>query len=175
MELSSLKEIILNATYPIGSIYSMYKEGRVDTCPIADTLGGTWERIEVGRFLCSASPDTGDIYQYASKGGSADAIIPTHEHAINSKKVEISSSGDHGHSVTKQGTAHDGSKDDTFRTAQSSKSGKKDITWSIPESGAHTHSFTLSGMTTANAEGGEDVTNKNLPPYLAVYMWIRTA
>jgi hypothetical protein len=38
---ATLKDIILNAAYPIGSIYTMYSINNVTSCPIASNLGGT--------------------------------------------------------------------------------------------------------------------------------------
>jgi hypothetical protein len=42
-------------------------------------------------------------------------------------------------------------------------------------SGINVHAAAGTGLTTGAASSGESVTNANLPPYLAVYMWERTA
>ena len=49
------KTVLLDLIYPVGSIY-VYQEGNSapNTCPVANTLGGTWEKIE-DRFLYSSS------------------------------------------------------------------------------------------------------------------------
>jgi len=43
-----------------------------------------------------------------------------------------------------------------------------------PDTGAHTHTFTASGEITIDNKGVSG-TNKNMPPYLCVYIWKRTA
>ena len=49
------KVSLLDLIDPVGSIY-VYQEGTAapEECPIQDTLGGTWEKIE-NRFLYSSS------------------------------------------------------------------------------------------------------------------------
>lgn len=170
--LFSLQALVLDAVYPIGSIYMQYvapSDAVPDKCPLEDTLPeSAWTLIDDDVFLRSV----GNGYDNrGDSGGSADAIVVSHEHTIDSINI-TTTGGKHSHSVTKRGTAHDGDKDDTFRTAQSDKGGKKDITWTISSSGEHTHSFTVPSSTTNTV--GDGGTGKNLPPYLYVYIWRRT-
>lgn len=172
---STLKSIVLDAAYPVGSVYICYSENKLTTCPIATSLGGTWEAIEAGKFLVAASTSNGN-YKYGSTGGSADAIAVKHAHSF-SNDVKTNEAGAHSHKVTWFDTsAHDSSTDDTFRSADSGDGGGvSSSNWpdiNTTSNGAHTHSFKLSGNT---AESGSDGTNKNLPPYIAVYMWKRTS
>ena len=172
---SSLQSIVLNAAYPVGSIYVCYSENKLTTCPIATSLGGTWEAIEAGKFLVAASTSNGS-YKYGSTGGSADAVVIKHAHTFNNA-VTTNKTGAHYHTIKWFDTsAHDSSVDNTFRSADSNDGGGVgESKWPKIETtsdGAHEHTFTLSGNT---AEAGNDGTNKNLPPYIAVYMWKRTA
>lgn len=172
---SSLKSIVLNAAYPIGSVYICYSENKLTTCPIADSLGGTWAAIDAGKFLVSASTTNG-IYKFGNTGGSADAIAVKHAHSFNND-VTTNETGAHSHTVKWFDTsAHDSSTDNTLRSADSNDGGGVgESHWPKIEttsSGAHKHTFKLSGNT---VESGSDGTNKNLPPYIAVYMWKRTA
>lgn len=172
---SSLKSIVLNAAYPIGSVYICYSENKLTTCPIADNLGGTWTAIDAGKFLVSASTSNG-IYKFGNTGGSADAITVKHAHSF-SNSVTTNETGAHSHTVKWFDTsAHDSSTDNTLRSADSGDGGGvSSSNWpkiETTEQGKHSHTFTLSGNT---AESGSDGTNKNLPPYIAVYMWRRTA
>ena len=180
----SLKDIILDATYPIGSIYTYYSESNVSTCPIQNSLGGTWVALSTktenkpGYFLCAASTDAKSIYRYGNSGGSADAIVVSHNHEFASgTSATTKSNGSHTHEFQFVATAHDGGSDNCFRSAQSNKSGKINIKpnddQTIKSGGSHTHDIDLSKVTTKAV--GSSKTNANLPPYLAVYMWIRTA
>ena len=167
-----LKDIILDVVYPRGSIYTMYSEDNLSSCPIQDTLGGTWELIETGRFLVSGTNARNNTYSAANKGGSADAVNVSHTHTISNGTIEIAEGGSHSHSTTLTATAHDASKDNCFRSANNGKSGKIDVTINM-SGGEHTHTGTIKNLTLST--DGEAGTDKNLPPYLAVYMWKRTA
>ena len=171
---SSLQSIVLNAAYPIGSVYICYSDNKLTTCPIATSLGGTWTAIESGNFLVSASTSNG-IYKYGNTGGSADAKVIQHYHSFNST-ITTSEAGAHSHTIKYFDTsAHDSKKDNTFRSADSGDSGGvSESRWPKIETtsnGNHTHTVKLSGNT---AGTGSDGTNQNLPPYIAVYMWRRT-
>lgn len=171
---SSLQSIVLNAAYPIGSVYICYSENKLTTCPIATSLGGTWTAIESGNFLVSASTSNG-IYKYGNTGGNANATVIQHYHSFNNT-ITTSEAGAHSHTIKWFDTsAHDSRTDNTFRSADSGDSGGvKESKWPKIETtsdGAHTHTFKLSGNT---AGVGSDGTNQNLPPYIAVYMWRRT-
>ena len=185
----TLKSIILDATYPVGSIYIMYSENKKTTCPIAETLGGTWEPLthkdgttKGGLFLCTADTTSGSHYKYGEYGGSPDAVNVSHSHSFESgKTIATTTSGSHSHEFKYTATAHDGGSDDCFRSAQENKSGKIYIkpndSQSITAAGSHTHSVDLAGIQTTSV--GVDIGNQkdnwgtNLPPFVAVYMWKR--
>lgn len=171
---SSLKSIVLNAAYPIGSIYICYSDNKLTTCPIANSLGGEWLAIDAGRFLVAASTSNG-IYKYGSELGCADAVVIKHSHSF-SNDVTTNETGAHSHTVKWFDTsAHDSGTDNTLRSADSGDGGGvSESHWptiTTTSNGAHKHTFELSGNTD---ESGFDGTNKNLPPYIAVYMWRRT-
>lgn len=112
----------------------------------ATFFGGTWVTVE-GRFLLAA----GEKYPAGSTGGNADATLPKHSHGF---KVEAGSSTIHGGSQTAlmaAGTAYP----DYLAFAKGA-------------------GWTSQGYVTID-DAGEDPAGKNLPPYLAVYMWKRTA
>lgn len=110
-------------------------------------FGGTWEQIK-DRFLLAA----GTKYKAGATSGSADAIVPEHTHAI-----EASSSSAGAHTHTTSGTAASGGAH-THTTSGTAAS-----------AGAHTHAITATAAKTGEAAAG-----KNMPPYLAVYVWKRT-
>ena len=171
---SSLKSIILDAVYPLGSVYICYSENKLTSCPITDKLGGTWEAIETGKFLVTASTAANSIYRYGMSGGSADAVTVKHKHSFSDNGT-TDPAGDHSHTVLWFDTsAHDSKTDNTFRSADSGDGGgvseEKWPTINTNSAGTHSHPFAVAGNT---SEYGEDGTNKNLPPFIAVYMWRR--
>lgn len=135
--------------YPVGSIYMSARS----TSP-ATLFGGTWKQI-MGRFLVgTGAPELNDDgtspgdYSYAAgaKGGEA------------TNTLTVSEMPSHNH-------AYSGSGDNT------------DYTWAAPNLRLryiYTEENPYPGILTSSYEGGGQPHN-NLPPYLAVYMWQRTA
>lgn len=204
----SLKNIILNATYPVGSIYTHYvaKSDSVPTeCPIKKTLGGSWTLIEAGKFLCAATNSGDGIYRhgwgYASSdnAGSADAVLINHNHTASSDErtptVTVKKRTREGwfvirkmnHSgvkpiLDKDGTVCTvtdksyGDSKETIDGTGNNKEGHQKVTFNMDHDHTatqtpHTHKITVN-KSTAGVDSG---TNKNLPPYIAVYMWRRTS
>lgn len=133
------------SVYPIGSIYMSV----VETSP--DVLfGGTWERIK-DTFLLSA----GDTYSAGATGGEATHTLtvdemPSHNHAkSNGSTLNLNGiNGAMGRSKVATGT-------DAYAFVSSTVDG---LTY---------------GGNTANT--GNSQAHNNMPPYLAVYVWKRTA
>lgn len=144
----------LDAVYPVGAIYISTSS----TSP-ASMFGGTWARIK-DKFLLSA----GDTYAAASTGGSnkhyhttgghtlTTSEIPSHTHKINGNTAMYLSSSSTG--LYKSSSVTPGT------WAQNINSGNN-YDGSTGGGGSHSHGNT-----------GETTT---LPPYLAVYVWERTA
>lgn len=141
---------VINIMYPVGSIYMSVN----DVNPSA-LFGGTWEKIQ-DSFLVA----TGSYFNLGQSGGSKDAVVVSHTHTQAAHKH------DYGYKLwgTKSGSSELG--------AQLSGSGKyyaatsnNDYKWLADMS---------SEQPTIN-NSGVDGTDKNLPPYLAVNMWKRTA
>ena len=157
--ITELYKNVIDAIYPVGSIYVCHPEEIWNKCPIKY---GTWEPITSGTFLCAA----GEGYSLGSGGGSADAIVVEHTHAYSTDTI---SGGGHKHKIslpiTKLG------QDDY--TGVNGNAGDKVKDYLYPETtresvGRHQHTLP------AILKSGEAGTGKNLPPYLAVYMWRRT-
>lgn len=149
---------VINIMYPVGSIYMS-----VNSVNPSTLFGGTWEKIE-DRFLVA----TGTTFNLGQSGGSKDAVVVSHTHT----QVEHTHSYPTGDSNkpyyklwgTKSGSTEPG--------AQVSGSGKyyaatsnNDYRWLIE----------MTSEQPAINKYGVDGTDKNLPPYLAVNMWKRTA
>lgn len=148
---------VINIMYPVGSIYMSVN----DVNPSA-LFGGTWEKIQ-DSFLVA----TGSYFNLGQSGGSKDAVVVSHTHTqVEHKHTYPSNESNNPYKLwgTKSGSTEPG--------AQISGSGKyyaattnNDYKWLTNMS---------SEQPTINASG-VDGTDKNLPPYLAVNMWKRTA
>lgn len=138
---------LLNWIYPIGSIYI----STVSTSP--ETLfGGTWVQIK-DTFLLTA----GDTYSAGNTGGEAT-------HALTANEIPEFSFA----------TAHIGWADDMYR-------GLKNVTQEMNYDGP-TSGYNDSGQNTNLQDHcqhiytfGGDGAHNNMPPYLVVYAWKRTA
>jgi hypothetical protein len=131
--------------WPVGSIFI----ATVATSPETLLGFGTWTRIAEGRMLIGEG--TGDgltTRTAAATGGQEDAVLPTHTHTLN----------DPGHTHQVVGTANDSG----GGGASGNFAGNTGLALS-----------NTTGITINDA--GEDPIDKNMPPYLVVYMWERTA
>lgn len=144
--------------YPVGAIYIAVATAGIsfENNP-ANCFGGTWEYIEEGKFLLSATPPqsadpAGQAYPAGSTGGSADAVVVSHRHYVTQQNEGWNISNTTGlggteiveHSVTLKDTSYD------------------------EQSNAEVSPL----KTTTDGESGA---GKNLPPYIAVCMWKRIA
>ena len=118
----------------------------VNNADPAALFGGTWERLK-DRFLLGA----GDTYRAGETGGESSHTlqlgeIPAHNHAIYDTGMENVNLG---------------------------------VEWGSYAGTERGYGFTLNGtMKTRDMGGmetGETNAHNNMPPYLAVYMWQRTA
>lgn len=155
----------LNMIYPVGSIY-------LSTNNVSPTtfLGGTWERIR-DRFLLSA----GDTYASGSTGGEASTTlttshIPKHTHGSKS----LTGNAILGASIVKNTAA--GALIDKTSGIFRSNGYTSTICYvdSKATTGSAVTSLTVDATHEHTSVGGGQAHN-NMPPYLTVYMWKRTA
>lgn len=154
---------LVDLIYPVGAIFM----SAVSTNP-GTYLGGTWEQIK-DKFLLAA----GDAYAAGAEGGSADAVNVSHTHTQASHDHSPSGGSNYGFAIYKAGGGVGRVKVSTSsgtRYTFAGKSGAADA----DSSGLLWYKKT-SDATPAINSTGEDGTGKNMPPYLAVYMWRRTA
>ena len=148
------KNSILNLIYPVGSIYMSTNATSPETL-----FGGTWERIQ-DRFLLAA----GSTYNAGDRDGEATHTLtvdelPDHRHAFTTD-----SAGRHDHRAGyKRKDAYgkgtlDGQHWSNYNAGEVRTTSE----------GAHTHTGTTNGA------GGTQPHN-NMPPYLVVNVWERTA
>lgn len=142
---TSVAEIGL-LSYPVGSIYVSTNS----TSP-AELFGGTWTQIK-DRFLLGA----GDSYVNGTTGGKATHTLtinemPNHDHTVRTTRTESYPAYWH--------STHTGSTDSSKGWAYLSTAGSAN-----------------SGVGSLYVEKvGGGAAHNNMPPYLAVYIWQRTA
>lgn len=146
----------LDRTFPVGAIYIS-----MDSADPAELFGGTWEQIE-DRFLLGA----GSTYSAGSTGGSRDATLVSHTHTVS---ATAASAGSHYHSSRIVNDNKSGSYTGGSNNGYGYHYGTSDET-SYRSAGTHTHS--VSGTAASTGVSG---TNKNMPPYIVVNVWKRTA
>ena len=142
----SVKTLVLQAVFPVGSIYTSYS---VSTDP-ATVLGfGTWSAIQ-GKVLAAYQSGDSDFGTAGGTGGNKDAVVVEHNHTITDPG--------HNHTVTTSNTS-------TIASGNA-----------IPLNYLYTTRTTSTSTTgiTINNEGVSG-TGKNLQPYVTVHMWRRTA
>lgn len=138
----------LAAAYPVGSIYM---NANVATNP-ATLLGfGTWVSFGAGRMPVGFSSGDSLFGTAGNTGGSRDATLPSHTHSIT----------DPGHSHTK----------DTYGPQYA---GSASGVYGVYANTSGTSTGTSTTGISVNSTGSS-ATNANLPPYITVYMWQRTA
>lgn len=152
--LDVVKAELINTIYPVGAIYISYNS----TNP-ATLFGGTWTQIK-DAFLLSA----GNTYSAGSTGGTAKH---THQYGVGYRPYYGALTGKDEGAIWLAGY-----------DANNNISYKSTYTWAGPSNNDRRNSSLGTGTTT----GGGNVTafanvqyTSNLPPYLTVYMWRRTA
>lgn len=166
----------LKNLYPVGSIYMS-----VNNTDPGTLFGGTWERIQ-DKFLLAAGPS----YTANSTGGASSvkltlSNIPGHTHSIPSLRGTAASAGNHSHK-SEVGSMFYGTKGNStaeigglaegsaFDDSSASGGVRRAVTQT---SGAHTHSVSTNASATGSSGSGDAFSI--MPPYVAIYIWKRTA
>ena len=142
-------QAILNlGIYPIGSIYISVSS----TFNPATAFGGTWERIE-DTFLLAA----GSTYAGGTTGGSATVTLteeqmPSHTH-FQQFQSDTDYVGVHVKNYNSGGS----------------------IQGVQPSNGTRRNNIASSAVRVSTVSAGGSAAHENMPPYLAVYVWKRTA
>jgi hypothetical protein len=140
----------LQALHPVGSIYTSTSA----TNPGTSFGFGTWVAFGSGKVLIG----DGGGYAAGATGGSADAIVVTHNHTATSVVTDLGHN--HGIGETRPVDLNGGIYPVFGSTSRNVLS--ETVTTGIT-------------VATTNASTGASGTNANLQPYIVVYMWNRTA
>lgn len=157
-ELNSLGFIKKTDIFPVGSIYISLKS----TNP-SSIFGGTWEQIK-GRFLLGVSSS----HPVNQTGGEESHTLTVNEMPSHQHNLKTTSNGSGYFSMLNADSAGSAWVGDTqFMLAAKRKVGSTGFDATI------TTSNLMTGEPIGNTGGGQS--HNNMPPYLAVYMWKRTA
>ena len=143
------KSQLINIIYPVGSVYIS-----VNNVDPKNIFGGTWVQLK-DRFLLGA----GDKYSAGSTGGEATHTLTIEEMPNHSHLQNI---------LTGNYNPFDNSPSPKLKPNLSSEGSVVKTYWAQRGS---SYSLTTSAMATA----GSSAAHNNMPPYLVVYMWKRTA
>lgn len=150
---------IIDTIYPIGSTYIS-----VNSVNPSFLFGGTWEQIQ-DKFLLAS----GTTYANGSTGGSADAIVVSHNHTQK----------EHNHNFGRENLKVPRFENDnwgyTSKREMSYKSGNYYYPYSTTNNGGIGETSNTGNAQPYIYYEGESGTGKNIPPYLAVNVWKRTA
>ena len=141
-----LHDTIVDLVYPVGSIYMS-----VNSTSPATLFGGTWVQME-DQFLLGA----GSTYTAGNTGGSATvtleaANMPSHSHTVSLYNSQS------GYNVTIPANTRYADENDGH-------------TWT--SSAISNRNANVAGYTDTKGSG---TAHNNMPPYIVVYMWKRTA
>ena len=158
-KVNNFSKEVVDIVYPVGSIYMS-----VNSTSPATLFGGTWEQLK-DKFLLAS----GDTYNNGATGGSADAVVVSHNHTQSSHTHEPSNTAFS--FLASQGNI---SLNETKRSFPSESSSGHYFVYSDEVKGINEYE-TTSSSTPYIYYTGESGTGKNMPPYLVVNVWKRTA
>ena len=196
---SSSSQDLFDKIYPVGAVY--ISTSNVDP---ATLFGGSWTQIQ-DRFLLAAGSShaagstggsenvtltTSQIPSHTHSVGGHTHSVNSHTHSIPSLRGTAASAGNHSHtvSINTTGSESDGyglDWFDGFKNRVMVSGGA----YGTGSGGAHTHSVSTNASTSGSGGGGSTgfggsgstdsagsgSSHNNMPPYLSVYMWQRTA
>lgn len=143
------KTSIADAVYPVGSIYMS-----VNPADPGTLFGGTWQRIQ-DRFLLAS----GSSYAAGATGGEASHALTVGEMPSHTHPFEF-----WGGSANTSATQQDGN----YLALLTQLNAK------LCTQNEYSPSYYISASRSVSSAGGGSAHN-NMPPYLAVYAWERTA
>lgn len=154
---------LIDLIYPVGSIYTS-----VNSTSPTDLFGGTWEEMPAGRvLLAQGASEWGLEYKAGSTDGEHEHQLSVEEQPEHNHTAICNTAGEHSHTLSINNSYNSDffPNQDLFSRGEN-KSGIGTKSTNI--SGSHSHIVNIS-----NSGGGKS--HNNMQPYIAVYMWMRTA
>lgn len=161
---------LLGIVWPVGSVFTAV----VATNP-ATLLGfGTWAAFGAGRMLVGLDAGQTEFDVAEEVGGAkthtlTEAEMPAHTHVQNAHTHTLTDPG-HTHLTQRYPTATGASSGFTIDTSMSGTLADN----TLPTKNAVT-GVTAQNATAVNQTTGSGAAHNNLPPYIVVYFWKRTA
>lgn len=149
---ATMKKIILDTLCPIGKWWISS-----DPTDPGKLVGGTWER-EKGKFILAADDST---YKAGDTGGEAEHVLTVDEMPNHTHRFQLNNESDPGYLPK-------GSNPQAICTGKS-------INSSSPTNGVFTDKKGSWSQIRGIEQTGGGKAHNNMPPYIAVYVWKRTA
>lgn len=177
-------DLAVAAAYPISSIYT----STVPANPSDNSLlgFGTWVRFGKGRVLVSQDETQTEFDASGETGGSKThtltaAEMPSHSHSISHTHTgSTDTAPNHTHGIAARRSTN--TQDTGAETRIQAVGGYGDNTGGIfgngttDLGGTHSHIIVTGGPSTGSSgSAGSGAAHNNMPPYIVVYMWQRTA
>lgn len=162
--------------YPVGSIYMSVNNVNPSTI-----FGGTWEQIK-DKFLLAC----GDTYNNGATGGSATNTLavnqlPSHSHSytratgVGNHTLTINEIPSHSHGIVSHTGIYSGFMEGTNAQVTINPLTGEKAANTDAAGGGQAHNHPLSTDTPNTGSIGSGAAINNMPPYLAVNVWVRTA
>lgn len=152
--------LTLDKVYPIGSVY--ISANGVNPNAI---IGGTWEEFATGRTLIGYDPDDDDLTETGMTGGEKKHTLTIEEMPLHSHSASTGGAGKHAHTVGYR-KRQDAYGKGTLDAMHWNTGTASTIETSTVEN--HYHKVTVEST-------GSGMAHNNMPPYITVRMWKRTA
>ena len=169
---------LINLIYPVGSIYMSIASTDPSTL-----FGGTWVRIKDTFLLACGDTYASDGEVSTAQHGEAthsltSSEMPRHTHVQNSHGHGMQHTHSHHHSMSPFSSGA-GTKEAYVQSGNRTQSAKTTSTDSTASSKSTTDGTTAvnkyTGGTGSNESASDGAAHNNMPPYMAVYAWKRTA
>jgi microcystin-dependent protein len=185
---NDIKNAVLQSIYPISCV----KISTSDINPASYLGFGTWQLYGQGRALVGVNTNDPDFREGVTGGEKTHTLssdeMPSHKHSTPSQKATSTANGSHTHSYRDRYWAEKNimpyaSRKEAMPTNYNGKYGSsatdRDNSYFLYYDGTtgsapnHTHDVTIPSSETGSAGGGK--AHNNMPPYVTVYVWRRTA
>ena len=155
-------QTVLQALYPVGTVYT---NATSSTNPATLFGFGTWVAFGAGKVMVGLDSGDATFSTVGNTGGSKDAIVVSHTHTATSTSSSVVTDPGHSHQYIR----------DKDAGGLSSHAYTDNNAGYLNTTSSTTGISVSTSTTTTNASTGVSGTNANLPPYVVVYLWKRTA